>query len=135
MGSESCIFHPILISLSRRVLAFLKKQKFFNCKNRKYLKGTVNHNKLRIQKLWVLMESISCPQSHRCGSLNSCVVLNTLQFGRQPYIIASAAMGSFILQSWKGTKRMVGDARKIWSLEAVHWCPDIIIPLFVQSFK
>lgn len=47
MGSESCIFHPTLISLSRRVLGFLKKQRFFSCKNRKCLSGAVDINKLR----------------------------------------------------------------------------------------
>lgn len=47
VGSESCIFHPTLISLSRRVLGFLKEQKFFNYKRRKCLNGTVNNNKLR----------------------------------------------------------------------------------------
>lgn len=50
MGSESCIFHPTPISLSRKVLGFLKQQKFFNCKNRKCLNDAVNNHKLRDTK-------------------------------------------------------------------------------------
>lgn len=116
-------------------VGFLKKQKFLTVRTWNVWMTQYITISWEVQGLLVLVETIPCPQSHCCGSLNSCVVLNTLQFGRQPYIIASAAMGSFIPQSWKGTKRMVCDAQKIWSLEAVHWCPDIIIPLFVQSFN